>query len=166
MACGPSRIATGQAFSTLTEPSLVPLRLNFFYQFYSHVTGQDVSTLTELLDKKVSRKGTTPVLTWPVARNAMGSGQLYSLLFSEAQLARILVFKQKLTFLKFTVLTLWKLFFYFNFGRMGPIHQCRLEPGNIEKKTITYQFYIAQWLARELATGEVPASNPDKSENL
>ena len=26
--------------------------------------------------------------------------------------------------------------------------------------------YIAQWLARQLATGEVPGSNPGKGENL
>ena len=29
-----------------------------------------------------------------------------------------------------------------------------------------YQVVIAQWLARRLATGEVPGSNPGKGENL
>ena len=30
----------------------------------------------------------------------------------------------------------------------------------------TYQVVIAQWLARRLATEEVPGSNPGKGENL
>ena len=40
-----------------------------------------------------------------------------------------------------------------------------MESENLKYSHI-YQVVIAQWLARRLATGEVPGSNPGKGENL